>query len=81
MDNLILPTKEEIDAEVKRVMNFFCEAYKARFMSHDESYYEIAKLCGKDTSTFKDMIENPGNCEVRSMVQALYAFGYSIEIN
>jgi hypothetical protein len=50
------------------------------FMNNGESYYKIAALCGKDTKTLKDMLEKAINCELRSMVQCLYKFGFTIEI-
>ena len=79
-DNIVLPTAEEIDDEVRRVMNNFCHDYKAKFMRHGETPYQLAKRNGKDSSTFKEMIDRPHNCEVKSAVQVLYPFGYTVEI-
>jgi hypothetical protein len=40
-------------------------------MCNGETYYQLSQRCGKDTSTFRDVIENPGNTEVRSLVQCV----------
>jgi hypothetical protein len=80
MDNLTLPTEQEMRDELKLIMEDFWKEYKLHFKGEKESWYALAKKCGKYRGTLQKMIEDSGNCETLSLLQVLMPHGKSFRI-
>lgn len=80
MDKPALVPKEDISAETKRVMKIFSDKYASKFKSKGESFYSIAADCGMDTSNVQEIIEEPANREIQSLIQLLMPYGKTLEL-